>query len=300
MSISTKAITKVYGEQKALNEVSFNIPQGQIVGFLGPNGAGKSTMMKILTGFINDYDGEAKINGKDLRHSPKDIQKNIGYLPEHNPLYMDMYVKEFLNFNVEVYKCSKEKIEEVVKLTNLSPEAHKKIHQLSKGYRQRVGLAAALIHDPEILILDEPTTGLDPNQLVEIRSLIKKIGRKKTTLLSTHIMQEVEAICDRVIIMNKGQLVADEMMSDLKENQQQIIEVEFDYSVELEAFNRLQKVKKAKEVGLYQYELYFDTSVDMRSYVFDFAHDIGLKIKTLNKKSQSLEDLFRKYTTKTD
>jgi len=300
MSISTKAITKAYGEQKALNEVSFNIPQGQIVGFLGPNGAGKSTMMKILTGFINDYGGEAKINGKDLRHSPKDIQKNIGYLPEHNPLYLDMYVKEFLNFNAEVYKCSKNRIEEVIKLTNLSPEAHKKIHQLSKGYRQRVGLAAALIHDPEILILDEPTTGLDPNQLVEIRSLIKNIGRKKTTLLSTHIMQEVEAICDRVIIMNKGQLVADEMMSDLKENQQQIIEVEFDYSVELEAFNRLQKVKKAKEVGLYQYELYFDTSVDMRSYVFDFAHDIGLKIKTLNRKSQSLEDLFRKYTSKTD
>jgi ABC-2 type transport system ATP-binding protein len=297
MSISTKSITKSYGEQKALNKVSFKIPKGQIVGFLGPNGAGKSTMMKILTGFINEFEGDAKINGKDLRHKPKHIQQTIGYLPEHNPLYHDMYIKEFLDFNAEVYKCSKDRIEEVIKLTNLGPEAHKKIHQLSKGYRQRVGLAAALIHDPEILILDEPTTGLDPNQLVEIRSLIKKIGRKKTTLLSTHIMQEVEAICDRVIIMNNGKLVADEMMSDLKENQQQIIEVEFDYSVELEAFNRLRKVKKAKEVGLYQYELYFDTSVDMRSYVFDFAHDIGLKIKTLNRKNQSLEELFRAYTT---
>lgn len=299
MSISAQAITKLYGEQKALNQVSFEIPNGQIVGFLGPNGAGKSTMMKILTGFINEYNGQAKINDVDVRQNPKAIQQKIGYLPEHNPLYLEMYVKEFLHFNAEVYKCSKHRIEEVVKLTNLGPESHKKIHQLSKGYRQRVGLAASLIHDPEILILDEPTTGLDPNQLLEIRSLIKNIGRHKTTLLSTHIMQEVEAICDRVIIINEGQLVADEMLKDLNENQQQIILVEFDYSVELEAFNRLQKVKKAKEVGLYQYELYFDTTIDMRSYVFDFAHDIGLKIKTLNRKNQSLEELFRTYTTKT-
>jgi len=299
MSISAQAITKLYDKQKALDEVSFEIPNGQIVGFLGPNGAGKSTMMKILTGYINTYRGEAKINDVVVRQNPKAIQQKIGYLPEHNPLYLDMYVKEFLHFNAEVYKCTKQRIEEVVKLTNLSSESHKKIHQLSKGYRQRVGLAASLIHDPEILILDEPTTGLDPNQLVEIRSLIKNIGRHKTTLLSTHIMQEVEAICDRVIIINEGQLVADEMLKDLNENQQQIIHVEFDYSVELEAFNRLQKVKKAKEVGLYQYELHFDTTVDMRSYVFDFAHDIGLKIKTLNRKSQSLEELFRTYTTKT-
>lgn len=299
MSISAKAISKLYNDQKALDEVSFNIPKGQIVGFLGPNGAGKSTMMKILTGYINKYEGQAKINDIDVRLNPKNIQQKIGYLPEHNPLYLDMYVKEFLQFNAEVYKCSKNRIEEVIKLTNLGPESHKKILQLSKGYRQRVGLAAALIHDPEILILDEPTTGLDPNQLVEIRSLIKTIGHQKTTLLSTHIMQEVEAICDRVIIMNKGKLVADEMLKDLNDNQQQIIHVEFDYSVELEAFNRLQKVNKAKEVGLYQYELYFDTSKDMRSYVFDFAHDIGLKIKTLNRKNQSLEELFRTYTTKT-
>lgn len=299
MSITAKAITKLYGQQKALDDVSFDIPKGQIVGFLGPNGAGKSTMMKILTGYINDYNGQAEVNSIDVRQNAKDIQQKIGYLPEHNPLYLDMYIKEFLQFNAEVYKCSKKRIEEVIKLTNLGSESHKKIHQLSKGYRQRVGLAAALIHDPEILILDEPTTGLDPNQLVEIRNLIKTIGRHKTTLLSTHIMQEVEAICDRVIIMNKGKLVADEMLKDLNENQQQIIHVEFDYSVKLEAFNRLQKVKKAKEVGLYQYELYFDTSLDMRPYVFDFAHDIGLKIKTLNRKNQSLEDLFRAYTTKT-
>jgi ABC-2 type transport system ATP-binding protein len=297
MSISTKGITKMYGAQKVLDHVSFEIPKGQIVGFLGPNGAGKSTMMKILTGFINRYDGDAKINNIDVRQSPLDIQHNVGYLPEHNPLYLEMYVREFLNFNANIYKVPKENVEKVIALTNLTPESHKKISQLSKGYRQRVGLAAALVHDPEILILDEPTTGLDPNQLVEIRSLIKNIGKNKTTLLSTHIMQEVEAICDRVIIINKGQIVADEILSDLADNQQQIIYVEFDYSVELEAFNRLTKVKKAEEVGLYTYELYFDTDIDMRSYVFDFAHDIGLKIKTLNRKNQSLEDLFKSLTT---
>ncbi|WP_454244457.1 gliding motility-associated ABC transporter ATP-binding subunit GldA [Psychroflexus sp. MBR-150] len=299
MAISAKSITKYYQSQKALDEVSFDIPKGQIVGFLGPNGAGKSTMMKILTGYINNYKGLAKINDTNIKDNAQNVQRQIGYLPEHNPLYLDMYVKEFLKFNVDIYKCSPKRIHEVIELTNLGSESHKKIHQLSKGYRQRVGLAAALVHDPEILILDEPTTGLDPNQLVEIRHLIKTIGQNKTTLLSTHIMQEVEAICNRVIIMNHGQLVADEMLEDLAHNQQQIIHVEFDYSVELEALERLDKVKKAKEIGLYEYELYFETSIDMRSYVFDFAHDIGLKIKTLNRKHQSLEDLFRELTVKT-
>lgn len=298
MSISAKGITKIYDTQKALNNVTFNIPKGQIVGFLGPNGAGKSTMMKILTGYINTYDGDAKINTIDVRLHPLDVQHKIGYLPEHNPLYLEMYVREFLHFNASIYGCPKSRIEEVIQLTNLNAEAHKRIHQLSKGYRQRVGLAAALVHDPEILILDEPTTGLDPNQLIEIRRLIKTIGKDKTTLLSTHIMQEVEAVCDRVIIINHGELVADEMLKDLNQNQQQVIYVEFDYSVELEAFNRLRKVQKAKEVGLYAYELYFDTEIDMRSYVFDFAHDIGLKIKTLNRKNQSLEDLFKSLTSK--
>ena len=297
MSISANAITKYYQTQKTLDEVSFDIPKGQIVGFLGPNGAGKSTMMKILTGYITDYKGNTEINSVNTKDNALAIQHNIGYLPEHNPLYLDMYVREFLKFNVDIYKCSPKRVNDVIELTNLGAESHKKIHQLSKGYRQRVGLAAALVHDPEILILDEPTTGLDPNQLVEIRSLIKNIGQDKTTLLSTHIMQEVEAICDRVIIMNNGKLVADEMLDDLTQNQQQIIHVEFDYSVELEAFNRLQKVKKAKEIGLYEYELYFETSEDMRPYVFDFAHDIGLKIKTLNRKNQSLEDLFKEVTT---
>lgn len=298
MSITAKAITKNYKTQKALDNVSFDIPKGQIVGFLGPNGAGKSTMMKILTGYITDYEGNAIINTVSTKNNALAIQHQIGYLPEHNPLYLDMYVREFLKFNVDVYKCSPKRVDEVIKLTNLKSESHKKIHQLSKGYRQRVGLAAALVHDPEILILDEPTTGLDPNQLVEIRHLIKTIGINKTTLLSTHIMQEVEAICDRVIIMNEGKLVADKMLKDLNQNQQQIIHVEFDYSVEIEAFNRLYKVKKAKEIGLYEYELYFNTSLDMRSYVFDFAHDNGLKIKSLNLKHQKLEDLFRELTSK--
>lgn len=298
MSISANAITKHYQTQKALDKVSFDIPKGQIVGFLGPNGAGKSTMMKILTGYITDYEGNAEINTVDTKHNALVFQHQIGYLPEHNPLYLDMYVREFLKFNVGIYKCSPKRVDDVIELTNIGAESHKKIHQLSKGYRQRVGLAAALIHDPEIMILDEPTTGLDPNQLAEVRSLIKSIGQNKTTLLSTHIMQEVEAVCDRVIIMNHGKKVADEMLVDLNQNQQQIIHVEFDYSVEIEAFNRLNKVKKAKEIGLYEYELYFDTKQDMRSYVFDFAHDIGLKIKTLNRKNQSLENLFREITQK--
>lgn len=298
MSISAKAITKYYQAQKALDEVTFDIPKGQIVGFLGPNGAGKSTMMKILTGYITDYDGDALINTVNTKDHALDIQHNIGYLPEHNPLYLDMYVKEFLRFNVDIYKCSPSRVDDVITLTNLGAESHKKIHHLSKGYRQRVGLAAALVHDPEILILDEPTTGLDPNQLVDIRSLVKNLGRDKTILLSTHILQEVEAICDRVIIINQGKLVADKMLDDLSHNQQQIIHLKFDYSVELEAFKRLDKVKKAKEVGLYEYELHFDTNQDMRSYIFDFAHDIGLKIIALNQKHQKLEGLFRELTSK--
>lgn len=298
MSISAKDITKRYQNQKALDKVSFDIPKGQIVGFLGPNGAGKSTMMKILTGYITNYQGDAYINTKNIKSNTRGIQRKIGYLPEHNPLYLDMYVKEFIQFNVNIYKCAPSRVDEVIKLTNLGSESHKKIHQLSKGYRQRVGLAAALVHNPEILILDEPTTGLDPNQLSEIRSLIKNLGKDKTTLLSSHILQEVEAICDRVIILNKGKLVADKMLDDLCQKQEQIIHVEFDYSVELEAFKKLKNVNKVSETGLYEYEIYFDTAKDMRSHVFDFAHDIGLKIKTLNQKHQKLENLFKELTSK--
>lgn len=297
MSIEVTNLTKVYGSQKALHAVSFSIKKGEIVGFLGPNGAGKSTTMKILTTFLEATEGTALVNGFDVTTQKKEIQQCIGYLPEHNPLYLDMYVKEYLAFNASVYKADKKSIEEVVVLTGLTPEVHKKIGQLSKGYRQRVGLAAALQHNPDVLILDEPTTGLDPNQLVEIRQLIREVGKEKTVLLSTHIMQEVEAICDRVIIINKGELVADQKLSDLRKGQQQVIVVEFDYRVE-EAFLRtVPNIGKVQNKVGFVYELTFTTETDMRPAVFDFAHDNGLKILQLNQQNKTLESLFRELTT---
>lgn len=222
MSIEVKNITKVYGEQKALDSISFSVNKGEIVGFLGPNGAGKSTLMKILTTYLTADEGEASVNGFDVLSQSKQVQQSVGYLPEHNPLYLDLYVREYLEFNADLHKVSKSKIEEVIQLTGLTPESHKKIGELSKGYRQRVGLATALLHNPEVLILDEPTTGLDPNQLVEIRELIKNIGKDKTVFLSTHIMQEVEAICDRIIIINKGKLVEDSLLSELGANLEKV------------------------------------------------------------------------------
>jgi len=222
MSIEVKNITKVYGEQKALDSISFSVNKGEIVGFLGPNGAGKSTLMKILTTYLTADEGEASINGFDVLTQSKQVQQSVGYLPEHNPLYLDLYVREYLEFNADLHKVSKSKIDEVIQLTGLTPESHKKIGELSKGYRQRVGLATALLHNPEVLILDEPTTGLDPNQLVEIRELIKNIGKDKTVFLSTHIMQEVEAICDRIIIINKGKLVEDASISELGKNLEKV------------------------------------------------------------------------------
>lgn len=296
MSIEVNNLTKYYAEQKALNNISFTIEKGEIVGFLGPNGAGKSTMMKILTTYIQASEGVAKVNDFDVQSQPQEVQKRIGYLPEHNPLYLDMYVKEYLAFNADVYKVSKNRIEEVITLTGLLPEAHKKIGQLSKGYRQRVGLANALLHDPEVLILDEPTTGLDPNQLVEIRQLIKSLGKEKTVFLSTHIMQEVEAICDRVIIINNGNIVADKKLKDLKAGQEQIIEVEFDFRVEDILLQRLKHIEKVNNTHDFIYELTFDTKTDMRPAVFDFAHDNGLKILQLNQKNKNLESLFRELT----
>ncbi|GLB51118.1 gliding motility-associated ABC transporter ATP-binding subunit GldA [Neptunitalea chrysea] len=296
MSIEVKNLTKTFGSQKALNNVSFAIKKGEIVGFLGPNGAGKSTTMKILTTFLNATEGSALVNGFDVTTNQKDIQQSIGYLPEHNPLYLDMYVKEYLAFNAKIYGTPKSQIEEVIKLTGLTPEAHKKIGQLSKGYRQRVGLAAALQHQPDVLILDEPTTGLDPNQLIEVRKLIKEVGSQKTVLLSTHIMQEVEAICDRVIIINKGEIVADENLNDLRKGQQQIIRVEFDFRVEEAFLKKIDKVAKVENIYDFVYEVTFATEIDMRPAVFDFAHDNGLKILQLNQQNKSLESLFRELT----
>lgn len=297
MSIEVSNIVKNYGEQTALNSISFSIKKGEIVGFLGPNGAGKSTLMKILTTFIDADGGSAEVNGYDVINSKKEVQKSVGYLPEHNPLYLDMYVKEYLSFNASIFSVPKNRIGEIIELTGLTPEAHKKIGQLSKGYRQRVGLAAALIHEPDVLILDEPTTGLDPNQLLEIRNLIKNIGKQKTVLLSTHIMQEVEAICDRVIIINKGEIVADKKLSDLRKTSKQIVQVEFDYRVEEILLDKIPNVDTVKNIAGFVYELTFNTSTDMRSKVFDFAYDNGLKILQLNQKNESLEALFRELTT---
>jgi len=217
MSIEVKEISKYYGEQAALESVSFEVKKGEIVGFLGPNGAGKSTLMKIITTYLIADKGQVMVCSENTEEDAISIRQKIGYLPEHNPLYLEMYIKEYLSFIAEIYSCSKERIDEMIELTGLTPEQNKQIGQLSKGFRQRVGLAAALIHNPEVLILDEPTTGLDPNQLVEIRNLIRESGKNKTVMLSTHIMQEVEKMCNRVIIIHKGKIVADEMLSSLKE-----------------------------------------------------------------------------------
>jgi ABC-2 type transport system ATP-binding protein len=298
MSIEVDNVSKLYGDQKALNNVSFKINNPEIVGFLGPNGAGKSTMMKILTTYLKSDTGTAKVNGHDIATNLKGVQRSVGYLPENNPLYLDMYVKEYLSFNADIYKVPKNRIHEVIEQTGLTPESHKKIGQLSKGYRQRVGLANALLHDPEVLILDEPTTGLDPNQLVDIRQLIKTIGKKKTVFLSTHIMQEVEAMCDRVIIINKGQIVADKKLQELHEGREQIVVVEFDYRVENAFLLKLPKAKNVVNTYDFVYEITFSTSEDMRAHVFDFAHDNQLKILQLHQKNISLETLFRDLTSK--
>tara|TARA_R110002050_G_scaffold3748_5_gene19527 strand:+ start:3404 stop:4297 length:894 start_codon:yes stop_codon:yes gene_type:complete len=296
MSIIANNITKFFGKQKALNKVSFTIEKGEIVGFLGPNGAGKSTMMKILTTYHTADDGQAMVNSFDVQSEKKNVQKSIGYLPEHNPLYLDMYIKEYLAFNADVYKVNKNRVHTVIEQTGLTPEANKKIGQLSKGYRQRVGLAAALLHDPEVLILDEPTTGLDPNQLLEIRKLIREIGKEKTILLSTHIMKEVEAVCDRVLIINKGTLVADKKLSELRDGQDQVLVVEFDFRVEEAFLNKLPHVILVKNIGGFVYEITFNTSKDMRPVVFDFAHDNQLKTLQLSRKNKNLESLFSELT----
>jgi len=297
MSIEVENISKLYGSQKALNQVSFKVNKSEIVGFLGPNGAGKSTMMKILTTYIEASEGDAKVNGFDVNSEKQNVQQSVGYLPEHNPLYLDQYVKEYLAFNASVYGVDKKRIQDVIELTGLTPEVHKKIGQLSKGYRQRVGLANALLHNPDVLILDEPTTGLDPNQLVDIRNLIKSLGKEKTVFLSTHIMQEVEAMCDRVIIINKGEIVANKTLKELRDDKEQVVIVEFDYRVETVFLQKLPHVKDVVNVHDFIYEITFATSEDMRSHVFDFAHDNELKILQLNQKNASLESLFRELTT---
>ncbi len=297
MSIEVVNISKSYGTQKALDAISFSVKKGEIVGFLGPNGAGKSTLMKILTTYINADEGSATVNGFDVNSNQKAVQLSVGYLPEHNPLYLDLYVREYLAFNADVYKVAKSRINDVIELTGLSSESHKKIGQLSKGYRQRVGLANALLHNPDVLILDEPTTGLDPNQLVEIRNVIKNVGKDKTVFLSTHIMQEVEAICDRVIIINNGKIVTDKKLDKLiSADKEQVIEVEFDFKIEEEAIAKMPHLKSYKNTHDMLWELTFLSDKDMRPTVFDFAHENGLKTLQLNQKNKNLETIFREIT----
>ncbi|MGB2272912.1 MAG: gliding motility-associated ABC transporter ATP-binding subunit GldA [Flavicella sp.] len=297
MTVKVANVSKFYNDQKALNSISFEINKGEIVGFLGPNGAGKSTLMKILTGYLLPSEGIVTVNGVSVTENPIKVQRTIGYLPEHNPLYTSMYVREYLSFIADVHNLSKAKVQDTIEIVGLQPEAHKTIQQLSKGYQQRVGLAAALIHDPDVLILDEPTTGLDPNQLLEIRALIRDIGKEKIILFSTHILQEVEAVCNRVLIIKKGVIVADEHLSTLKAQQKQVIAVSFDYRVEERFFESIPHLIGLSNEGGTQWELTFDTQQDMSTEVFDFANQNGLKIVQLNTKNKNLESLFHELTT---
>lgn len=304
MSISVKGITKFYGKQKALDNVSFEISSGEIFGFLGPNGAGKSTMMKIITGFIPPSSGDIFVNGLDILENSLEVRKQIGYLPENNPLYLDMYVREYLYFVARLYKLSpknaKERTDEMIIKTGLTVEQKKKIGALSKGYRQRVGLAQALIHDPSVLILDEPTSGLDPNQIIEIRNLIAEVGKQKTVLLSTHLMQEVEAICNRIIIINNGKIVADNSKEDLQKqtsatNHQTVI-VEFNTTVSREELLKIKGVSKVQGLKQYHWLLEGNTNDDIRPEIFQFAVKQSLTVLSMQKKEMSLEQVFQELT----
>jgi len=302
MSIEVNNITKIYGEQKALDNVSFEIGSGEIVGFLGPNGAGKSTMMKILTCFIPQSEGTAKVCGYDVSVDTILARQNVGYLPEHNPLYLDMYVKEYLQFIAGLHQLKNKKrlVVDMIDKVGLGVEQNKVIGALSKGYRQRVGLAQAMIHNPKVLILDEPTTGLDPNQIIEIRNLIKDIGKEKTVMMSTHIMQEVEAICDRVIIINNGKIAADDTALNIKSKQKQIsiITVEFSENVEVSEIKKLQGVNKVESLGDNKYHIFSDSDSDVRPLLFNFAVGKSVEVLTLQKEEETMEQIFKDFTSK--
>ena len=299
MSIEVKNLSKFYGQQAAVNDISFSIQKGEIVGFLGPNGAGKSTTMKILTGFIPATSGEVKICGMEVDVDSLETRKKIGYLPENNPLYLDMYVREYLEFVGKIYKVPnlKARIDEMIQQVGLEVEQNKKIGMLSKGYRQRVGLAQAIIHDPEVLILDEPTTGLDPNQLVEIRELIKHIGKSKTVMLSTHIMQEVEAICDRVIIIKSGKIVANSTAAELQyEENKQVVYVEFEGEFSKNTLLKETGITTVESVGLNAWLVESDNAVDLRKLIAQFAQKNNLLVLTLRKEEKTLEEVFKELT----
>lgn len=296
MGINIQQLSKNYGNTVALNNISLAFDQNGVIGLLGPNGAGKTSLMKILTGFLTQWEGEVSIGGLNLRQELKKVQQQMGYLPENNPLYPEMYVKEYLKFVGDLYALQKPPVLEVIEKTGLGEHAFKKIGVLSKGYKQRVGLAATLLHDPKYLILDEPTTGLDPNQVVEIRKLIQTLGREKLVFLSTHILQEVEAMCDRVVILNKGKVVLNQTLEALKMNDQQVVCVSFDYRVESVALQKIPNIKTVVNTFEFDYELTFESKKDMRPAVFDFAHDNGLKILSLQQKNEELEKKFNLLT----
>jgi ABC-2 type transport system ATP-binding protein len=300
VSIKVEHLTKTYGEQNALDDISFSVKSGEIVGFLGPNGAGKSTTMKILTSYIPPTSGYAEVCGIDVMTDSIEVRKKIGYLPEHNPLYLDMYVREYLEFVAEIHKLDniKQRVDAMIETVGLQIERQKKIGTLSKGYRQRVGLAQALIHQPEVLILDEPTSGLDPNQLEEIRSLIKQLGKEKTVILSTHIMQEVEAICDRVIIINKGKIVADDSAATLKTNTSNkvIIKVEFESEISVEKIKSVHTVTNVKSISSTKFVVEANNKEDIRKLLSKFSQEQNNLILEMTREQESLENVFKKLT----
>jgi len=301
MSVIVKNISKIYGKQKALDNVSLSIEQGEVVGLLGPNGAGKSTLMKIITCFIPPSSGQVTVKGFDIYDESLEIRKKVGYLPENNPLYLEMYVKEYLEFVAGIHKLKDKKLaaKNMISLTNLGREQGKKIGALSKGYRQRVGLAQALIHNPDVLILDEPTSGLDPNQIVEIRELIKNIGKEKTVILSTHIMQEVEAMCNRAIIIDKGKIIADDSTKNLGENAMniQLIQVEFNDKVEKQKLLSIDGINKADNIKDNIWDLHTNRKEDIRTDIFQFAVHNNLTVLSMQKLDQSLEKIFQNLTS---
>ncbi|MBA2249847.1 MAG: gliding motility-associated ABC transporter ATP-binding subunit GldA [Chitinophagaceae bacterium] len=300
MSIEVSNLTKLYGRQKAIDNISFKIDNAEIVGFLGPNGAGKSTTMKILTGFLAADSGNAMVGGLDVRSHSMETKKKTGYLPEGNPLYHEMYVKEYLSFIADVHHLKDKNLhlKKAIEITGLTPESKKKIGQLSKGYKQRVGLAAALIHDPEVLILDEPTSGLDPNQIVEIREVIKNLGQNKTVLFSSHILQEVEAICDRVIIINKGNIVADNRLSDLQNNKKDlhIVLVEFKEAVDINIINGIKEVERVEQLQTTYYKLQTSNPESVKKQLLQLSLLHNLNIISLQSESESLEEIFKNLT----
>ena len=301
MSIEIKELIKTYGEQKAVDAISFKVGKGEIVGFLGPNGAGKSTTMKILTGYLGQDSGEARVCGLSVSEQPLETKKKIGYLPEANPLYPDMYVREYLDFIADVHHVAdkKARIDAVIGLVGLTPESRKKLGQLSKGYKQRVGLAAALLHDPEVLILDEPTSGLDPNQIIEIREVIKTLGKDKTVLFSSHILQEVEALCDRVVIINKGKLVADSTLSELRKGDSggnTTVHVSFRESLEPAKLEHLKGVDRVTRLNDQEWELQTTEPDGVKKQLLELALQNNWNIRTLQSENQSLEAIFRSLT----